>query len=189
MSTMKRRTSKESKESLIPVNHPSWEQKVDLYVQLPNQEFVEVIKGFDAPFFNYLDKGQSELRVFLMDILSFVKDQGFALENTQVSYYSQVFGAFINCCLYPVSKTIWLAHEDFELIDNTLALRLQFGQGLKWQFTEQETAEDDSDKKDESGARGKERSIGYVIEQVTKWRKLYNGYYDDEFNHFRMSLE
>ena len=28
-----------------------------------------------------------------------------------------------------------------------------------------------------------------MIEKVTQWRGLYNGYYDDDFNHHRMSLE
>jgi hypothetical protein len=35
----------------------------------------------------------------------------------------------------------------------------------------------------------KERTIGYVIEKVAHWRRLYNGYYDSNFNHLRMSLE
>jgi hypothetical protein len=35
----------------------------------------------------------------------------------------------------------------------------------------------------------KERTVGYVIEKVAQWRKLYNGYYDHNFNHHRMSLE
>jgi hypothetical protein len=28
--------------------------------------------------------------------------------------------------------------------------------------------------------RNKERSIGFIIEKVTQWRKLYNGYYDEK---------
>lgn len=31
--------------------------------------------------------------------------------------------------------------------------------------------------------------MGYVIEKVAQWRRLYNGYYDSNFNHHRMSLE
>jgi len=37
--------------------------------------------------------------------------------------------------------------------------------------------------------RNKERSIGFVIEKVTQWRKLYNGYYDENQELKRMSLE
>jgi len=31
---------------------------------------------------------------------------------------------------------------------------------------------------DEHGSRGRERNIGYVVEKVTQWRRLYNGFYD-----------
>ena len=37
--------------------------------------------------------------------------------------------------------------------------------------------------------RNKERSIGFIIEKVTQWRKLYNGYYDEKQELKRMSLE
>ena len=35
----------------------------------------------------------------------------------------------------------------------------------------------------------KERTVAYVIHKVTQWRRLYNGYYDKDFNHQRLSLE
>lgn len=35
----------------------------------------------------------------------------------------------------------------------------------------------------------KERTVGYIIEKVANWRRLYNGYYDSNFKHHRMSLE
>ena len=35
----------------------------------------------------------------------------------------------------------------------------------------------------------KERTVGYVIEKVAQWRRLYNGFYDSNFNHHRLSLE
>lgn len=44
-------------------------------------------------------------------------------------------------------------------------------------------------KKPEVVQRNKERSIGYIIEKVSQWRKLYNGYYDEDQNLIRLSLE
>ena len=35
----------------------------------------------------------------------------------------------------------------------------------------------------------KERTVAYVIEKVAQWRRLYNGYYDQNFDHKRLSLE
>jgi hypothetical protein len=37
--------------------------------------------------------------------------------------------------------------------------------------------------------RTKERTIGYIIEKVSQWRKLYNGYMDENHQLRRMSLE
>ena len=37
--------------------------------------------------------------------------------------------------------------------------------------------------------RTKERTVGYIIDKVSQWRRLYNGTYDQNFNHQRMSLE
>jgi hypothetical protein len=42
---------------------------------------------------------------------------------------------------------------------------------------------------DNKQARTKERSIRYIIEKVSQWRKLYNGYMDENHVLRRMSLE
>ena len=41
----------------------------------------------------------------------------------------------------------------------------------------------------ESEARRRERRIGYIIEKVHAWRKLYNGFYDENGEHTRYSLD
>ena len=42
---------------------------------------------------------------------------------------------------------------------------------------------------DKEPTRTKERSIKYIIEKVSQWRKLYNGYMDENHQLVRMSLE
>ena len=42
---------------------------------------------------------------------------------------------------------------------------------------------------DKDNKRTKERTIGYIIEKVSQWRKLYNGYMDENHQLRRMSLE
>ncbi len=41
----------------------------------------------------------------------------------------------------------------------------------------------------ESDARRRERRIGYIVEKVHAWRKLYNGFYDENGEHTRYSLD
>ena len=45
------------------------------------------------------------------------------------------------------------------------------------------------DEQYKAAPKTKERTVGYVIEKVAQWRRLYNGFYDSNFNHHRMSLE
>lgn len=66
----------------------------------------------------------------------FLKKQGYAIENTFISFYSAIFSAYVNCNLDPVSKTIWLTDEDLENIDGQLSLRLKFVKGVSKQFTD-----------------------------------------------------
>lgn len=44
-------------------------------------------------------------------------------------------------------------------------------------------------KMEQNMQRNKERSIGFIIEKVAQWRKLYNGYLDEKQELKRMSLE
>lgn len=74
------------------------------------------------------------MRLRLYDVVKFLKRQGYAIENTFISYYSSIFSAYINCNLDPVSKTVFLSEDDLELIDNTLSLRLKIQKGLGRQY-------------------------------------------------------
>lgn len=49
--------------------------------------------------------------------------------------------------------------------------------------------EEEGEDKEKIIPKTKERTVGYVIEKVAQWRRLYNGTYDQNFNHQRMSLE
>jgi hypothetical protein len=43
--------------------------------------------------------------------------------------------------------------------------------------------EEDGEDKEKIIPKTKERTVGYVIEKVAQWRRLYNGTYDQNFNH------
>lgn len=180
-------------------------RNLNLYLQLPDEEIAEVIKDYEANFYDISPESKpdgSDMRLRLYDVVMFLKKQGYPLENTYISYYSSVFSAFVNCNLDPVSKTIWLMDDDLEKIDSSQSLRLKFQKGLCRQFTEnedgdiQDSCSENNDNiqpqpihEHQNISKMKERTIGYVIEKVAQWRRLYNGYYDQNFNHHRMSLE
>jgi hypothetical protein len=71
---------------------------------------------------------------------------------------------------------------------------LIFARGIKGDFydteiVQQEGNMDRMSPTELANQRNKERSIGFIIEKVTQWRKLYNGYYDEKHELKRMSLE
>ncbi len=165
----------------------------------------------------------------LGEAIVFLKRQGYPLEGTNVSFYSSIFSAFVNCDMDPVGDFVHISEKHLEIIDNTPSLRLRFDKGSQAVCRYEE---DSSEKEDEDNsiqgsqdygatARGnkinrvkssvtndsrsemnqnniqgyferpktKERTVAYVIQKVTQWRRLYNGYYDKDFNHQRLSLE
>jgi hypothetical protein len=62
-------------------------------------------------------ENKPDYRLRLYDVVRFLKKLGYSLENTYVSYFSQIFSSFVNCNLDPISKTIWLTEDDLEQID------------------------------------------------------------------------
>lgn len=57
------------------------------------------------------------MKLRLYDVVIFLKKQGYPIENTFVAYYSNLFSAYINCSLDPISRQIYLSEEDFEVFD------------------------------------------------------------------------
>lgn len=169
----------------------------------------------------------------------FLKRLGYPIDGTNVSYYSSIFSAFVNCDVDPVGEFVHISEKDLEVIDNTLSLRLRFEKSMHQSY--RSPVEDSSEHEEEENnlmtgtiepatAKGnmnrgsrlkasssaeiwdgrhansmqvgysgigssfdrpktKERTVAYVIQKVTQWRRLYNGYYDKDFNHQRLSLE
>ena len=54
---------------------------------------------------------------------------------------------------------------------------------------EENTDNDKIDYNKLTDANKRERKIGYIIEKVYAWRKLYNGFYDEKGEHTRYSLD
>ena len=109
-----------------------------------------------------------------------LKQLGYPLENAIVYYYSFQIGAFIGCGHDPLPKHCLLPKEEYEH-DKTIKLR--FKTGLKSEYCDSPAREGKAQK------RTKERKIGYIIEKVALWRKLYNGMPDQSGKNVRYSLE
>lgn len=67
-----------------------------------------------------------DLYFHLSDTIAFLKRQGYPIDGTNVSYYSSILSAFVNCNRDPVSDSVYIAGKDLELINGILSLRLRF---------------------------------------------------------------
>jgi hypothetical protein len=125
----------------------------------------------------------------LCTLIDYIKKQGYPIENSFVSYYSADFQVQINCGPEPISQAVALSISDLEQNEqNEYILKLIFSKGIKGDFydTEQQQMNQSSEyrgelsKQELNAQRNKERSIGFIIEKVSQWRKLYNGFYDEK---------
>ena len=85
----------------------------------------------------------------LSDVMTFLKRQGYPLDGTNVSYYSAIFSAFVNCNMDPVGDFVHICEKDLESIDNTPSLRLRFERGVNTLYREEEDSYSEKDAADE----------------------------------------
>ena len=136
-----------------------------------------------------------ELEFKLSKLLTFIRKQGYPIDNSFISYFSVDFQVQINCGPDPISQAVVLNPSDLEINQNgECALQIIFAKGIKGDFYDTEIKQKEVNVEQMTPAelanqRNKERSIGFIIEKVTQWRKLYNGYYDEKQELKRMSLE
>lgn len=97
----------------------------------------------------------------------------------------------MNCGPEPISNAIPISYQDLEQNEETkeLSLQLIFARGVKADLDNEKEKATSVAAEDPSLQRNKERSIGFIIEKVTEWRKLYNGFYDENQELKRKSLE
>lgn len=151
---------------------------IDVLLELPGSSEKELIRNMEAPI---LPNGSLRLRM----ILSNLKQLGFPVEGTLVSYYSLKEKFHVYCGKDPLPETAHIPNDEL-LIEEERRPRveLRLKAGLKPTILKEEQPGDDASKR-----RTKERKIGFIIERVSLWRKLYNGVPDGNNNIIRYSLE
>jgi len=53
----------------------------------------------------------------LSEAIVFLKRQGYAIDGTNVSYYSSIFSAFVNCYQDPIGDYVHIQEKDLEMIE------------------------------------------------------------------------
>jgi len=136
------------------------------------------------------------------------------LKDKAISYYDNVLNVYIYCGIFPIKNQIiipinQIIRENLEnkieeelievlkkqKIDIKLKVRnIQSKLNLlKMELIEENQTNLDEHNQNQNisseAKRSKERKIGYVIEKVFLWRKLYNGFTDDSGTFVKLTLE
>jgi len=128
------------------------------------------------------------------EVIMKLKQLGYPLTGSMITIYSDDVGEYINCGADPVDKTIILDKE--KIASGIVKIRCTcfieekflsttFPSNTQMMTFSRNTSKVNNEKK----RRTKERKIGYIIEKVNAWRRLYNGYYNFENEFKKKSLD
>jgi len=118
------------------------------------------------------------------------------LINSAISYYDTELTNFIFCGIYPFDVSVCIP---FHQEEKTLMIRLRSRVIIKKEnlmrmdLKEESNAEGDDNNQNvfinKKSKRSNERKLGFIIETVFLWRKLYNGFKDEKGNLIKLTLE
>ena len=138
---------------------------------------VELVCGIKEPHL-ILNSGSE---IIIAGIVNHLKNLGYPLDHSMVWYFSPTANVNVFCGNDPLPASISV--PSFEVADNTLYITCR--ESVKNEFgtiitlgsfpSIMNKQEEEAITTHKASRRTKERKIGYIIEKVSKWRKLYNG--------------
>jgi hypothetical protein len=135
--------------------------------------------------------------ILLNDLFEELVHKGCNLNNTAISYYDSDLKTHIYCGIIPFACNVSIPYQFEE--GNVPLIQIRSRQIIrKDNLMRMELNEENPDQTDENNQnvfinvkskRSKERKIGFIIEKVFLWRKLYNGFIDDRGSLVKLTLE
>jgi len=142
----------------------------------------------------------SDGKIKLSDVIVKLKQCGYPLTGSMITIYSKIVDEYITCGADPLDKMIMLDDEQINLgiiklkctcfIDEKFLCKNAFNFNTSQNpSTTQLGLSRNNSVNDIKCKRTKERKIGYIIEKVNLWRRLYNGFYNEEGKFIKNSLD
>lgn len=133
-------------------------------------------------------------KIKLFDVISKLKSYGYPLTGAMISIYSKLAEDYVFIGADPIDQNFFISTSEYNLkliklrvishIEDKLMPEIN-PDVLGQEFLPRKNSNLDNNK----SKRTKERKIGYIIEKVNSWRKLYNGFYDDNGKFTKYSLD
>ena len=130
----------------------------------------------------------SDKKIFMKDIISKLKYLGYPTTGALFSVYIKSAEEYVYLGSDPIDPNLFLDESlvDFENLKIKLVSYLEdklIKKTEKQLFDKKETNKTQKDK------RTKERKIEFIVEKVNAWRRLYNGFYNENGEYTRYSLD
>lgn len=173
-------------ESQLSQQGPQKEYEIISIIVTFGRDEKELIQGVKA---EKLPNGD----LTLCSIVNELKKIGYPVEGAMVSYLSTAEQLFVHCGNEPLPATsVVPAYE----VEKEKRVTIKFRSGLKPSYSTQQNNSATTNNTNannstpvKQGRRTKERKIGFIIEKVALWRKLYNGVVNENGETVRYSLE
>ena len=141
---------------------------------------------------NFLVHQNDKIKLF--DVTLRLKSCGFPLTGSMISIYSKLAEDYIFVGADPIDQNFFLSNTEYNLkliklkaicyIEEKLINEINREHIFCKPISRRNSLVDKKKSK-----RTKERKIGFIIEKVNSWRKLYNGFYDDNGKFTKYSLD
>ncbi|CAG9317464.1 unnamed protein product [Blepharisma stoltei] len=152
----------------------------------------ELILNIKQPILTFSREGE----VNLSAIITYLKNEGYPIDKSMIWYYSPTAKLNVYCGTDPIPPSISI--PIFEIKDRKLVLLCygvvshEIGPVLQAQNSvaaKKMHEEEPTTLVPKISRRTTERKIGYIIDKVMKWRKLYSGVIDGKGDLKKMTLE
>jgi hypothetical protein len=127
-------------------------------------------------------------KLILKDLILKLKNCGYPLTGANIRLFSKEVNEYVYIGSDPINENIVI--DDFNF--NFKLLKIQAVCYIEEKYLSKNNSNPlsrNNSMVDKKAKRTKERKIGYIIEKVNSWRKLYNGFHDESGKFVKHSLD
>jgi len=135
-------------------------------------------------------------KIKLFDVISMLKICGFPLTGSMISIYSHLAEDYVFVGADPIDQNFFISSSEYNI--KLIKLRvvafieenlIQDSLYAEVGACKESLSNKNSNLEKKKNKRTKERKIGFIIEKVNSWRKLYNGFNDENGKFTKYSLD
>jgi len=130
----------------------------------------------------------TDKKIFMKDIISKLKYLGYPTTGGLFSVYIKSAEEYVYMGSDPIDPNLFL-DENLVNFDNIRIKLVSYLEDKLIKKTEKQLFDKKDNNKTTKDKRTKERKIEFIVEKVNAWRRLYNGFYNENGEYTRYSLD